>query len=406
MVTWQQQQQTAEPENGGLDVVEDVSHQTQANAAGARLDAPGSKAGSAAIERITNADDQSVWEDAFGTTVGDLLYKAVAKGVDPQALMKAGEKALDSALLKLATSMSMSTQNNVLGAAQASALAAELTSELRPIVQEFMESGAGAKLANGLSSFVDGSPYTVVSVLVLAAAVAIASGMTIPELSQKFNLGDGFSAKLIADLGTFKKLAVQDIGAQLEFKRSGLTASVRIDRLTGNAATAAMQAGGVGGPGGFGTPPPAGVVDALQFKLDKHFGGTTGAAHDGADVGAFGNATFNEGHFVSGSVGVGAQGPVGDGLEVRGGVSETIGQTHAKQVSVGVAGTTPDGGNLSFGLLSQVTDGSKASAVFSYRKGNLEVGGSVEWDNRALDDSGQRQAHARLDGGLFATFRF
>jgi hypothetical protein len=138
----------------------------------------------------------------------------VSKAVTPDKVKGYAEKALDGSIDYLVKQFGKLSPDSDPKALEAFGSALNIT--LKPVVDEFMDSGPGKEMSEGLAEFVDSHPREVATVAVLAAIGMVVANAEIPALKQKFKVANGINAQIEAKLGTFRNISLEQIKGRIE----------------------------------------------------------------------------------------------------------------------------------------------------------------------------------------------
>lgn len=280
----------------------------------------GAKAAAIAVDREDPTPAQR-WEHLFGKFLGDKLYEFVKREASAEDFMRLGTGALENVTRSLGKKLTEGAKGgSITDKLDAELIASSLQAELGPLAAAYMNTGPGHTLATGIASFIEGSPLAVISALLLAAAVAVASDMRVPELRAHLGIGGGFSAGVNAELGTFKHMMVRKLGADLSYAGNGWKAKVGVERDQGDAARDAINSVS-GGPrlvaGAFDDHT---VVTKLSASLDFQIRSITGS-----NLTISNTTLLQHGQSLSGNIGAMFTAPIGDKPDSRLGVGLTQG---------------------------------------------------------------------------------
>jgi len=280
----------------------------------------GAKAAALAVER-EDPTPQQRWEGLLGKFIGDKLYDVVKREASADDFMRLGKDALNSVVKTLGRKFIDSQKGgSITDKLDAELIASSLRAELGPIAAAYMTTGPGAKLANNIAEFVEGNPVAVIAALLLAAAVAVASDMRVPELRTSMGIGGGFSVGVNADLGTFKHMMVQKLGADLTYAGNGWKLKVGAERDQGDAARDAINSVNGGPRLVAGTFDDHTVVTKLSASLDFQIKSIAGS-----NVSISNTTVLQHGQSLSGNIGAMFTAPIGSGPDSRLGVGVTQG---------------------------------------------------------------------------------
>lgn len=171
------------------------------------------------------AIQQKGYEDALGTMIGGEAFKALSKELTFDKMSKYADQGLE-ALFKAAgglgkDSLDADSQKN------AAQLATLLDGYFGDQMAAYLKSEDGQKLMTSIGDWVLEHPRTVATIAVTAAiaaaAIAIATNMSIPEIKQKIGLGGGFTAEVMAQLGKVQEISLDAIGLKISQTTGKLT---------------------------------------------------------------------------------------------------------------------------------------------------------------------------------------
>jgi len=174
-----------------------------------------------------------IYQKALGDLLGGELYKLVQQHLSMEKVQNYSTSALESVM----SSISNMAQGQSPEAHQelVKSVMGEVSAEFLAVADKWLESENGQVFAKKISNYAETHPRTVAVSALLAAAAAIASNMDIPTLKQKFNIGKGLKGSVHADPAGILDLALDSIGASLEYHRDNITlrGSVEHDFDTG-----------------------------------------------------------------------------------------------------------------------------------------------------------------------------
>jgi hypothetical protein len=154
------------------------------------------------------------YQAVLGKYLGEKLYKAVAGAVTPAKMTGYANQALDAAVGYLTGQLGQLSPNSDPKALEAFGSALETT--LKPVVDEYMDSGPGREMSESLAQYVDAHPREIATVALLAAIGMVVANAKIPDLKTKFKIADGVSASIEAKLGTFRNISLEQIKGRIE----------------------------------------------------------------------------------------------------------------------------------------------------------------------------------------------
>jgi hypothetical protein len=172
--------------------------------------------------------NQASYEDALGKWLGGELYDLVADHLSADKVLKYGEQGADALVDLLGDQLEAIAEKGDAGQKEA-------ITKLQPILEKYAEEAAdkflagrhGQAFAEWTSQFAASHPKTMVTMAVLAAIGAVAANVELPEIEQKFKLGNGFGLEAGVGLGKIQEIALQSVNAALTFKKGGFNAEVR-----------------------------------------------------------------------------------------------------------------------------------------------------------------------------------
>ena len=166
------------------------------------------------------------YQSSLGKWLGTELYEALAKELTLGALQEHATKAWKSALEAGVEGIDGIDGND----GESAAFTAALQEAYGQAAAEMLDTDTGKKVIGKLNGFVDANPRLILMVALMAAGGAIAANVPLPKLKETFKLGAGFSAKVGADLGKIRDIALKDLSAALEYNSGPLMAAVSINR--------------------------------------------------------------------------------------------------------------------------------------------------------------------------------
>ncbi|MBN2801373.1 MAG: hypothetical protein JXX28_19685 [Deltaproteobacteria bacterium] len=167
--------------------------------------------------------------------LGSELWDAVSPHLTEESLGKYANKAVSSAVDSVVKYVSAQGGEVDPGAMQL--FSSTLKSGLQANVGSLLGSAEGKALIQALRGWTNANAEGIAYVALLAAAgaayYAFSSDMKVPELQQKLKLGDGWNAKIGAQLGTLQNLGVREIKAEIEKSSGPLTGAIKGDYTLG-----------------------------------------------------------------------------------------------------------------------------------------------------------------------------
>ncbi len=163
------------------------------------------------------------YQATLGQWLGTELYHAVVPELTLDRIANHADKGLMMAIEATMGSIDPTSKSH---ADLIEKLTQGLKEEYATIASEWIQEN-GQNLSNRLANWVDANPVRVVTAALLAAAGAIIANLPIPQLKQKFRLGDNFSGGLGADIGRFRDISLKSISAELSWTTAPLVAAVK-----------------------------------------------------------------------------------------------------------------------------------------------------------------------------------
>lgn len=192
----------------------------------------GNAAAAAELEGKKENEDRSMMDYVSNARrwIGDELWEAVSPHLSEEGLGKYAQ----TGVTKSVDALDKYIQENGGADADQAALALfsqTLKTELSASAKALLGSPEGKALISKLRGWTQANAETIAYVALLAAAGALyyaySKDMKIPELKQKFKLGDGYTGKVSADLGSLKNIGIDAIKAELEKSSGPLVGAVR-----------------------------------------------------------------------------------------------------------------------------------------------------------------------------------
>jgi hypothetical protein len=311
----------------------------------------------AAVER-DDPSPKARWEGLLGRYLGDKLYDVVKREASAEDFMRMGDDALKSAIRSLAKQITATAnKGSPLDKINASMWSKEIQDQLAPLAHQFMTTGPGAKLASAIADFVEGSPLAVISAMLLAAAVAVAADMTIPELRSRFGLGHGFSIDVDASLGSLRNLTVNQIGAAIEYQSKSWQLKVGYDHLRGDKAQGAFN-----GVRPFLTKSSGQIPPEALDRLNADVAFKINAMQDGK-LHFTDENLFAHGRLLSGNIGTRLDGKVNDFLTVSAGANQHYGDTKGATASLNATYAPNPDESFSLGVTQGLGGANSSTAI-------------------------------------------
>jgi len=166
------------------------------------------------------------YQSSLGKWLGTELYEALAKELTLASLQEHATSAWKNALESGVEALDGIDGNDK----EAGAFATALQEAYGNAASQLLETDTGKKVIAKLNGFVDANPRLILLVALMAAGGAIAANVSLPKFKETFKLGNGFTAKVGADLGKIRDIALKDLSAALEYNSGPLMAAVSINR--------------------------------------------------------------------------------------------------------------------------------------------------------------------------------
>ena len=170
------------------------------------------------------------YEQLLGEYLGSKLYDLVAKELAADKLLKYGNDGLDSAVKAVPGLFSpadgFQAMDEKSEAAAVGKFAQALASWGKDKSAEWLKSEDGTKFLTKCGQWFEGHPGVVVALALTAAATAVAMNVDVPELAQKFKLGNGLTGEAAIDPGRIRDLVVQGARLGLTWKKGETEAGI------------------------------------------------------------------------------------------------------------------------------------------------------------------------------------
>ena len=144
------------------------------------------------------------YQATLGQWLGTELYQAIAPELSLERIASHADKGLMAAIDAAMGSVETSSDDH---AALIEKLSKGLKEQYATIASEWIQEN-GQGLTTRLGNWVDANPIWVVTAALLAAAGAIIANSPIPELKQKFRLGNNLSGSVGANIGRLRDISL------------------------------------------------------------------------------------------------------------------------------------------------------------------------------------------------------
>ena len=185
-------------------------------------------------EKERQAAAKKSYEDLLGNFLGGKLYDLIKDNLSADKILDYGKQGIDSGasaigdLIKGAELLDDKTQDAALGK-----FAGALSSWAGGKAEEWLKTSDGAALRTKISQWFEGHPGVVVAAALLAAAGAVAANLDVPEIKQKFGIGDNLKVTAAIDPGKIRDLVIKGASLGLEYKKKDFAASLTYKYATG-----------------------------------------------------------------------------------------------------------------------------------------------------------------------------
>ncbi len=198
--------------------------------AGGRAAVAPAAADPAAAERARAAAARASYQALLGTALGGKLYELVSKELAADKIMALGSKGLDAAAQAGVGAIHTVDGAQIIDeASEAEAVkqfAGALADWAKGEADGWLAGDDGKAFAVKVSQWFEGNPAAVVGLALLAAAGAVASNASIPELQQKFQLTDTTSVNAGLDLNKLRDIAVKSAHLGVDWKKGDVAAAL------------------------------------------------------------------------------------------------------------------------------------------------------------------------------------
>jgi hypothetical protein len=340
--------------------------------------------GDAASDQIKTIRSEN-YRELLGEFLGGELYDLLADQTNEEALLEHGKSALDGALGSIEGLVGMAGLEGD-QEAHLTKFAEALATDGLAEVEKFLESEKGAALLGKISRWVDEHPGYVLLIGVLAAAGAVAADLDIPALKAKFNLTEGLSAEVAAELGSIRHIALESAKLDLKYVRGQFTATAGVEHEAGKGQS---------------------YSGSLRYGDEENFIETTGALDPEGKLVIGLNAAIRAGLLTATATG---QSKV-DEEEHTGAIEVKYGTEDA---NIGTSGTVDAEGNLTLDVSSHLEQGMFSGDVtgqYGTENDDYQLGSSLRygtedrnltlgntWDGQHLDT--ELQGNYRLNQGF------
>ena len=190
---------------------------------------PGSdKSNSQQIQDLKKAEFTMNYQAALGKALGPKLYELIAPHLSFEKMSSYANKAIGGIADAGVDWANSSLYDGQLSKEQEDTLSTDFQDKANEFAKEFLESEEGQAVLNKIQEFIGENPYVVVGIGILAALGAVLADMDIPEIKQKFKLGDDFILKAGADIGSLRNIALKSVSLGLEYQTESIQSSLTV----------------------------------------------------------------------------------------------------------------------------------------------------------------------------------
>ena len=199
---------------------------------------PGSdKSNSQQIQDLKKAEFTMNYQAALGKALGPKLYELIAPHLSFEKMSSYANKAIGGIADAGVDWANSSLYDGQLSKEQEETLSTDFQDKANEFAKEFLESEEGQAVLNKIQEFIGENPYVVVGIGILAALGAVLADMDIPEIKQKFKLGDDFILKAGADIGSLRNIALKSVSLGLEYQTESIQSSLTVSHSEENGAS-------------------------------------------------------------------------------------------------------------------------------------------------------------------------
>ena len=184
----------------------------------------------AAVEKVRAAAARASYQSLLGAALGGKLYELVAKELAPDKILALGGKGLDAAAQAGVGAIHTVDGVQIIDeASEAEAVkqfAGALADWSKGAAEGWLQSDDGKAFAAKVSQWFEGNPAAVVGLALLAAAGAVASNASIPELQQKFQLGANTSVNAGVNLNKLRDIAIKSAHLGVDWQKGDVAATL------------------------------------------------------------------------------------------------------------------------------------------------------------------------------------
>ncbi len=166
--------------------------------------------------------EQNAYEKLLGQFVGGKLYGIVNKELSRDKVLEYADQAVLSLMKVMESEAGKAADKSGMSADDkqgAKAFAGALGSLLHEKAAALLNTPAGKRFASKVSKYTKTHPVEVLSLVLAAAAVAVASNASLPALNVKQKVGHGLSVSAQAKLGKVRDIALEAAKLQLAYQK-------------------------------------------------------------------------------------------------------------------------------------------------------------------------------------------
>jgi hypothetical protein len=192
------------------------------------------KSNSQQIQDLKQAEFTMNYQTALGKALGPKLYELIAPLLSFEKMSSYASKAIEGIANSSIDWVNSSLSDGQLSKEQEDTLSSDFQEQATKFAKEYLESEDGKAVLNKIQEFIGENPYVVVGVGILAALGAILADMDIPEIKQKFKLGENFTLKGGADIGSLRNIALKSVSLSLEYQTENIESSLTVSHSKEN----------------------------------------------------------------------------------------------------------------------------------------------------------------------------
>lgn len=176
--------------------------------------------------------EENAYEKLLGRFLGNKLYGVVKKEISTKNVMQDADQAVQSLIRMMENESGKAVDTSGMSADDkkgAKAFSNALGSYLHDKAAALLKTPEGMKFASMVSEYTKTHPVVILSLVLAAAAVAVASNAKLPKLKTTRKPGHGLSMAAEAQLGKFRDIALESAKLQLTYQKGLLKVDTGVE---------------------------------------------------------------------------------------------------------------------------------------------------------------------------------